>query len=116
MLHKGHLINGMLIHLNNQIPYQEHVFIHHSFYSKIYADVPAHMSMYLHSYALHLFSSKYISVFPLAVMYNIFIHSLQPDEIEIHQQPIFNEIPKGFIYQPLLTIPATEKFLSLWHL
>jgi hypothetical protein len=115
------ILNGMLVNKNDTIPmYQEHIFIHHNLYDKLYHVSPNNISMYLHSFAYHTFSNvtQQITVFPLAVMYNIFMNYERKGlvNIDVQRAPLFNPMPDGFIYQPLLCIGDGNNFCEYWKL
>ena len=113
------ILNGMLVNKNDTMPqYQEHIFIHHNLYDKLFHVSPTNISMYLHSYAYYIFSAttQQITVFPLAVMYNIFMNQQKKGlvTIEVQKAPLFNPMPEGFIYQPLLCIGGGDNFKNYW--
>ena len=113
------ILNGMLVNKNDAVPnYQEHIFIHHNLYDKLYNLSPTNISMSLHSYAYHTFSAttKQITVFPLAVMYNIFLNYEKKGLItlDIQKEPLFHPLPDGFIYQPLICIGNGNHFGDYW--
>lgn len=114
------LLNGMLINKNEAVPnYQEHIFIHHNLYDKLFGSSPNNISMYLHSYAYYIFSNttQQITVFPLAVMYNIFVNHEKKGLItlDIQNEPLFHPLPDGFIYQPLICIGDGDHFGQYWN-
>lgn len=118
----GTLLNGMLVNQNLELHpgYQEHVFIHHNLHAKLAGTFPPKISMLLHSFALDTFSPTIhtITVFPLAIMYLIFMSHTQRGllVLEEHKSPVFSQgIPSGFIYQPLLSIFSSPGFLSHWR-
>jgi hypothetical protein len=113
------ILNGMLVNKNDSVPmYQEHIFIHHNLYDKLFNVSPTNISMYLHSYAYHVFSdtTKQITVFPLAVMYAIFMNHKDRGliTIEVQKAMLFDPLPEGFIYQPLLCIGDGNGFRDHW--
>lgn len=117
----GQILNGMLVTRNEHFPeYQEHVFIHHNLYARIYGreHLPDHLSMRLHSYAM---KAKSMIAFPLAVMFDIMHRYCEQSNgqvtMTLFERPIFPHgvIPPGFIYQPRLAIPLTPSFRDHWH-
>lgn len=111
----GVITNGMLVNRSESYPeIQEHVMIHHNVTEKMHNGIYIpNGSLLLHSYASSLFSGvKFISVFPLAIMYSILTNFKDAGGVDFitRDTPLFPTIPDRYFYQPLVIISIDERF------